>query len=320
MSQVSGYSATTSQMYQSTLEGSGIHRETFQDRMTQTRNWIWNPEEQTIMGRTILDWGLVFLFNFVFIASLLAMSSVFCGLFFWYIDWNFPMMQGANSILQIPGMSFRPQPDVDTRLIRFVKGDTTSYQHYLDHTEAYIQYYENELQVGENYIDCSAANYAARRPDKDLDKVCEFNPIVLGGDCVKQQNYGYDDGQPCVLLKLNKVFDWVPEEYTAENVHPDIADVWNPDDPWHVYVKCDGDDAATRENMGEIIIYPSQGFPFKYFPFRNQQGYRSPLAFLRFESPLPGILLMMTCKAYAKNIIHDHVAEYGQISFEVMVD
>ena len=72
--------------------------------------------------------------------------------------------------------------------------------------------------------------------------------------------------------------------------------------------------------MGEILIYPEQGFPFKYFPFRNQQGFRSPLAFLRFDNPHPGILLMMTCKAYARNIIHDKISEVGQISFEVLVD
>ena len=27
----------------------------------------------------------------------------------------------------------------------------------------------------------------------------------LGANCVKQQNFGFDDGQPCILLKLNKV-------------------------------------------------------------------------------------------------------------------
>ena len=72
--------------------------------------------------------------------------------------------------------------------------------------------------------------------------------------------------------------------------------------------------------MGDILYYPEQGFPFKYYPFRNQQGFRSPLVMLRFDNPNPGILLMMTCKAYAKNILHNRVEEAGQISFEVMVD
>ncbi|XP_005111041.1 sodium/potassium-transporting ATPase subunit beta-2 [Aplysia californica] len=315
MSHVSAFSATSSAMYQSTLEGSGIHRETFGDRMTQTMNWLYNPEEGTVMGRHPLDWGLLVIMYVVLLCALVGMSAVFCALFYWVIDWNYPTLQGASSMLQTPGMGFRPQPDVTSTLIRFVKGDGSTYVHYLDHIEAYIQYYENELQQGENFMDCRTIG---ERRTKQLDQVCVFDLNVLGDSCVKQQNYGFDDGQPCVLLKLNKVFNWVPEEYTGDTVHKDILDQWG--DPWFIYVKCDGDDPATRENMGQLFYFPEQGFPFKYFPFRNQQGYRSPLVFLRFENPHPGILLMITCKAYARNIIHDRVDRVGQVSFEVMVD
>lgn len=56
-SQITAFSATSSQ-YQSTLASSGIQRETFQDRMTQTKNWLYNQEEGgTIMGRPLVDWG-----------------------------------------------------------------------------------------------------------------------------------------------------------------------------------------------------------------------------------------------------------------------
>ncbi|CAG5128927.1 unnamed protein product, partial [Candidula unifasciata] len=217
-----------------------------------------------------------------------------------------------------PGLGFRPQPNIGTTLIRFVKGDFNSYIHYLDHIESYIQYYENELQQGDNFLDCSEIR---TRRKTNLNKVCVFDPIVLGGDCVKQQNYGFDDGQPCILLKLNKVFGWQPEEYSNETVPNIIKNVWNEDDPWWVVVRCDGDNHITRENMGDLVYFPSeQGFHYKYFPFRNQQGYRSPLIFLRFQNAHPGILFMMTCRAFAKNIYHDHVEQIGQVHFEVLID
>ena len=60
MSHVSAYSGASSAMYQSTLEGSGMHRETLEDRLLQTKNWIYNPEEGTVMGRTPVDWGKYF--------------------------------------------------------------------------------------------------------------------------------------------------------------------------------------------------------------------------------------------------------------------
>ena len=62
--------------------------------------------------------------------------------------------------------------------------------------------YEYELKQGDNYKDCKEIH---TRRTEELNKVCVFDVEQLGGDCVKQQNYGFDDGQPCVLLKLNRV-------------------------------------------------------------------------------------------------------------------
>jgi sodium/potassium-transporting ATPase subunit beta len=314
---VSHVSASSAQ-YQSTLASTGIQRETIGDRMTQTKNWLYNSEEGTVMGRSPLDWAIYIGCIVAFLFALIGISIAFCGVFYWILHWNYPTLQGAASILQTPGLAFRPQPRIDSTVIRFIKGDINTYFHYIDHIEAYVQYYENELQQGDNYIDCSELR--TRRVDQ-FNKVCVFDPIVLGGDCVKQQNYGFDDGQPCVLLKLNRIFDWQPEEYSKDDVPNVIKNAWTENDPYWIIVRCDGDDHVTRENMGDLKYFPDgQGFHFKYFPFRNQQGFRSPIMFLRFQNPHPGILLMMTCRAFAKNIIHDHVEQVGQVHFEVMID
>ncbi|RUS70521.1 hypothetical protein EGW08_021721 [Elysia chlorotica] len=117
-----------------------------------------------------------------------------------------------------------------------------------------------------------------------------------------------------------QIYDWFPEEFTNDTVPDFLRPSWEELGPWWVQIECSGDDPATVENMGDLIIYPKGGFHFKYFPFRNQQGYRSPIAFLRFDGPTPGILLMMTCRVYARNIIHNRVENMGQVSFELMVD
>ncbi|XP_055894484.1 sodium/potassium-transporting ATPase subunit beta-2-like [Biomphalaria glabrata] len=313
----SGYTTASSAMYQSTLYSQGIVTETLGDRFHQTRLWLRNPEDGTMMGRTPRDWIIYICSILLFLIGLIGISVAFCAIFYWAINWNKPTLQGASSILQTPGMGFRPQPDTKSTLIQCFKGVMETYYHIIDHIEAYAQYYENELQVGDRYMDCSEIR--ARRTE-DLDKVCTFDPMVWGQLCVKQQDFGFDDGQPCVLLKLNKVFDWVPEEYTNETVPDVIRDDWDPDDPWWIHVRCDGDDDSTRENMGDLLYFPEKGFPFKYFPFRNQQGYRSPLVFVRFDNPRPGIILFITCRAYARNIVHDKTEKMGQVSFELIVD
>lgn len=50
-----------------------------------------------------------------------------------------------------------------------------------------------------NFIDCTKG-----RTDPDPEKVCEFKLDWLA-PCMKEDGYGWGDGQPCIILKLNKV-------------------------------------------------------------------------------------------------------------------
>ena len=44
-----------------------------------------------------------------------------------------------------------------------------------------------------------------KRSSSDPEKVCRFDPMVLGSECDYVHNFGYDDGTPCILLKINRV-------------------------------------------------------------------------------------------------------------------
>lgn len=52
-----------------------------------------------------------------------------------------------------------------------------------------------------------------------------------------------------------------------------------------VWVSCAGESPADVENMGAIQYLPRRGFPGYYFPFKNTQGYLSPLVAVFFEKP-----------------------------------
>ena len=53
------------------------------------------------------------------------------------------------------------------------------------------------------------------RPEDQWFKACRFDIKDLGASCVKQQSFGYEDGQPCVLMKLNRV-----SQYLLCNLNP----------------------------------------------------------------------------------------------------
>lgn len=52
-----------------------------------------------------------------------------------------------------------------------------------------------------------------------------------------------------------------------------------------VWVSCEGENPADKENLGNAIMYPTRGIPGFYFPYLNQEGYLSPVVAIYFERP-----------------------------------
>ncbi|XP_054710780.1 sodium/potassium-transporting ATPase subunit beta-1-like [Uloborus diversus] len=152
------------------------------------------------------------------------------------------------------------------------------------------------------------------------DKVCKFDIKPLMLECSKAMNYGYDTGKPCVFLEFNNISEWIPEPYSSRELenYVELADrsITNM-----VYLDCQGDTLIDQENMGRIQYTPDRGFPVKYFPFRYQREYMSPLIAIRFTKPAIGVAISVTCKFWAKNLNHtDEAVPSGQISFNLLVD
>ena len=49
-----------------------------------------------------------------------------------------------------------------------------------------------------------------------------------------------------------------------------------------VWIDCQGENPADRENLGPVIYHPTNGISKNYFPYRNQEGYLSPAIFVEF--------------------------------------
>ncbi|KAK3592212.1 hypothetical protein CHS0354_004440 [Potamilus streckersoni] len=291
---------------------------TLRSRYQDFATFLFDPEESTILGRTAGSWGQICLFYLIFYLCLAGFFASMMVVFYSTLDWNVPRLRGADSILrQGPGLGMRPLADVGTTLIRLNKAKPASFQHHQDNVQGFLAFYENDLQRSEtgSLIDCESVD-GFRRPE-DWNKACRFDVLQLGADCVKQQGFGLEDGLPCILLKINNIYDWIPELYTNETVPDEIRENWAEN---HITVQCEGENPADKDNIGPIAYYPPYGFHVKYFPFRNQQGYRSPLVFVRFDGPVTGVLIMVTCKIYARNIYHDSNEKSGQIHFEMIVD
>lgn len=108
----------------------------------------------------------------------------------------------------------------------------------------------------------------------------------------------------------------------------------------NIWVSCEGENPADVEYLGPIQFYPPiQGFPGYYFPYRNSEGYLSPLLAVRIHRPVcmflyknffsqfircscfsAGIVINIECRAWAKNIKYNRMERSGSVHFELLID
>lgn len=277
--------------------------------------FLWNSNKEQFLKRTDKDWAKLLFFYFCFFAGLAAVTAVTFALYLEvYIDKNHPRLQDKSTLLLgWPSLAIRPMPDFHTTMIRFEQGRPHSYKPFSDHVQAVLDQYENQAQESEAFIDCQNLKEA----DRDKGKACRFQIDSLGMNCTWQRDYGYDDGKPCILLKLTKIFNWEPDLYQEEDRPPQLGDRFSPA---HIGVTCEGENPIDDENMGPLYYWPRQGFPQYYYPYKNQEGYRAPLVMVQFLRPTNGIVINVWCKAWARNIHHHRYDNMGSIHFEMLID
>lgn len=292
------------------------------------RIFIWNSETHQFLGRTGASWGKILLFYILFYSGLIGFFVAMMAVFYQTIDMKIPKWQQDKSVIgNNPGLGFRPMPpesNVESTLIWYRANDERNYKYWTDELDKFLEVYKRPGNVpgeGTNTVDCDYSSYPG-------DKVCYVNPNEWGS-CSSANHYSYQRSAPCIFLKLNKIYNWVPEYYNDTNSLPDkipedlkthIRGLNNPKELNTVWVSCEGENPADVENIGPIHYIPRRGFPGYFFPFTNKEGYLSPLVAVWFENPTTGVLINIECKAWAHNVRHDRAERRGSVHFELMVD
>lgn len=101
----------------------------------------------------------------------------------------------------IVGLGMRPRNDFKTTLIAYASSDPQTYMPFVQDIRTFLYFYEEvNIQPQDGFATCDKI----KSPD-DVDLVCKFYPHDMGV-CVKENNFGYDRSQPCVIMKINKVY------------------------------------------------------------------------------------------------------------------
>jgi sodium/potassium-transporting ATPase subunit beta len=319
-------------------------------------NFLYNSETGAVLGRTCGSWLKITVFYIIFYACLAAFFYLCYQIFATTLetpeDGGSPKWKQDSSLIgSNPGVGFRPMPDQD-------KNSESTLIWYKHDSKADYSFWSNQLakfvndsippKEANNVNTCNLGSGAGSH------RVCRVLTDKLGG-CTATTEFGYPAGNPCVLIKLNKIFDWEPEPYGVEDgkydpelLQSELDEAVNqengmPEDLKNhivsevkghqgqelevlktVWISCTGENVGDQENLpsGNIKYNPARGIPGYYFPYKNQPNYKTPFVMVQMIVPESSrhTLINVECRAWAKNIHYDRPNRLGSVHFEILVD
>ncbi|UJR27008.1 hypothetical protein I4U23_008313 [Adineta vaga] len=240
---------------------------------------------------------------------------------------NTESTMAVRSTSAVVGMGFRPQPVIDDSLIR-ISNDKEEQARIASSLRLFRDVY---LIQG---ADAKTENCSEADPASDLPAgtACAFNWFHIvntnGHPCSDNNMYGFKREEPCVLVKLNKVYGWKPVTgalpvniQKLRGIHSNKS-VQNSD----VYITCEGTNAADNDVLTDMTYYSlrfpsgSQKFgviPNYYFPYRNAKDHVQPFILVQFHKLPLNRLVSVTCRAWAPGIEHNVRGMRGMVSFQL---
>lgn len=234
-----------------------------------TSSWkdsFYNPRTGEVLGRTASSWALILLFYLVFYCFLAGMFALTMWVLLLTLDDYVPRYRDR---VPNPGLVIRPN-SLD---ITFNKSDALKYSQYVQHLETFLQTYNDSQQEANE--ECTAGEFFLQDDSSVMTKkACRFKRASLSVcSGLSDTNFGYHEGKPCVLLKMNRIIGLKPLG-----------------DP---YINC----TVKKENPVPMQYFPSEGRIDKmYFPYYGKKAHEN------YVQPLVAVKLLLTKEDYNKEL------------------
>uniref|UniRef100_A0A672JF63 Sodium/potassium-transporting ATPase subunit beta n=1 Tax=Salarias fasciatus TaxID=181472 RepID=A0A672JF63_SALFA len=239
-----------------------------------TSSWkdsFYNPRTGEVLGRTASSWALILLFYLVFYCFLAGMFALTMWVLLLTLDDYVPRYRDR---VPNPGLVIRPN-SLD---ITFNKSDALKYSQYVQHLESFLQSKKYNDSQQERNEECTEGEYFLQDDSGDMrKKACRFKRASLSVcSGLSDTNFGYHEGKPCVLLKMNRVKPIIG-----------LKPIGNP------YINC----TVKKENPIPMQYFPSEGKIDKmYFPYYGKKAHEN------YMQPLVAVKLLLSKEDYNKEL------------------
>ncbi|XP_022621426.1 sodium/potassium-transporting ATPase subunit beta-2-like isoform X1 [Seriola dumerili] len=283
---------------------------------SEWREFFWNPRTHELLGRTASSWGLILLFYLVFYLFLAGMFILTMYIMLLTLDDYKPTWQDR---LATPGMMIRPKGD--QLEITFSVSETESWDGFIQNLNTFLSSYNDSYQVQTN-DNCPPDQYFIQEDSGEVrnnpKRSCQFNRTMLE-DCsgITDRFYGYNRGQPCILIKLNRVIGMLPGK-----------------DGQSPYVTCGakrykvGKDEWREDSdkIGPLAYFPPNGtFNLMYYPYygkKAQVNYTQPLVAVKFLNASLNTDINVECKINSNTLATGNERDKfaGRVSFKLRIN
>jgi len=332
--------------------------------------FLFNPDTGEILSRTPLSWFKITVFYCIYYSCLAGFWIGCLHIFFLTLPIQHPKWTLDSGLIgSNPGLGLRPvstDKRIDSSMIVLKIGDTnmkpTNPDGEGDENIDYAVRAKKYIDLYTNVTDLSNCDDGTLNMSKD--RRCIFDTSLLGecadfpyGFTVPQvelpSNEGFNPGtqgrfaEPCIFLKLNKIFNWEPKPISCENARcaelekekynkmsedlkTRIRNAHQKNDADNVWVECFGRYPADREAL-ELEYFPdTQAMPTKYFPYRGG-NYHSPIVAIKikhresascsdqphYQASNCGQLTQIECRAWYDGVIHSTRDKMGLVQFDI---